>query len=333
MAELKQKRRGSLQIHLDASEIGTLAKVAEEREKRKEALLKSQRRKSTPILINSHHIETMKIEEQINNTLRNNNSEEREEEEKKDDEKPEKSLENGDQILRKDQKNWDYFEIDHPKAISDKKLQQLKAKYLRRRTEGSLGKDDFPLHFPLLMLNFIGEKSISEESEAELSSNDKKCKDRSQSVPIVSLQDSEAMDIESEEGIEKLRRISTDSGEESSATTDSSRKSSGQGSIYRRRSSHLSEFLSSEPPAKQKMTSQTTEDHDDDSDHKMTSAIQSEEKKRRRLSVETHQTIKVSHPKVFFLKNIKKNVNFSLSKIRIKRKMTALSVCPTLPPT
>ena len=140
MAELKQKRRGSLQIHLDASEIGTLAKMAEEREKRQEALLKSQRRKSTPILINSHHLETLKIEEQINNTLRNHHSEE---EEKKDDEKPEKNLEmshNGDDQARKDQKNWDYFEIDHPKAISDKKLQQLKAKYLRRRTEGSLGK-------------------------------------------------------------------------------------------------------------------------------------------------------------------------------------------------
>ena len=162
-----------------------------------------------------------------------------------------------------------------------------------------------------------------------MSSNDKKGKDRSQSVPVVSLPDDVAMDIESSE---KLRRISTDSGEES-ATTDSSRKSSGQGSIYRRRSSHLSEFLSSEPPAKQKMTSQTTEDHDDDSDHKMTSAIQSEEKKRRRLSVETHQTIKVSHPNVFFLKKSWKNVTFSLSKIRIKRKMTALSVCPTLPPT
>ena len=148
----------------------------------------------------------------------------------------------------------------------------------------------------------IGEKSISEESEADLSSNEKKGKDRSQSVPVVSLAEDVAMEIESSE---KLRRISTDSGEES-ATTDSSRKSSGQGSIYRRRSSHLSEFLSSEPPAKQKMTIQTTEDHDDDSDHKMTSAIQSEEKKRRRLSVETHQTIKVSHPKVFFLKNIKK---------------------------
>ena len=36
------------------------------------------------------------------------------------------------------QKNWEYFEINHPKAISDKKLEELKAKYARRRTEGSL---------------------------------------------------------------------------------------------------------------------------------------------------------------------------------------------------
>ena len=38
------------------------------------------------------------------------------------------------------QKNWDYFEsFDHPKAISDRKLQQLKAKFSRRsRTEGNL---------------------------------------------------------------------------------------------------------------------------------------------------------------------------------------------------
>ena len=35
-------------------------------------------------------------------------------------------------------KNWEYFEINHPKAISDKKLQELKAKYARRRTEGTL---------------------------------------------------------------------------------------------------------------------------------------------------------------------------------------------------
>lgn len=35
-------------------------------------------------------------------------------------------------------RTWDYFEINHPKAISDKKLEQLKAKYTRRKTEGVL---------------------------------------------------------------------------------------------------------------------------------------------------------------------------------------------------
>ena len=32
-------------------------------------------------------------------------------------------------------KNWEYFEINHPKAISDQRLQQLKAKYQKRKTE------------------------------------------------------------------------------------------------------------------------------------------------------------------------------------------------------
>jgi len=35
-------------------------------------------------------------------------------------------------------RTWDYFEINHPKAISDKKLEQLKAKYTRRKTETAL---------------------------------------------------------------------------------------------------------------------------------------------------------------------------------------------------
>jgi hypothetical protein len=35
-------------------------------------------------------------------------------------------------------RTWDYFEINHPKAISDKKLEQLKAKYTRRKTEACL---------------------------------------------------------------------------------------------------------------------------------------------------------------------------------------------------
>merc|ERR1719398_640761 len=35
-------------------------------------------------------------------------------------------------------RTWDYFEINHPKAISDKKLEQLKAKYTRRKTENDI---------------------------------------------------------------------------------------------------------------------------------------------------------------------------------------------------
>ena len=36
-------------------------------------------------------------------------------------------------------KKWEYFEIeDHPKAISDKKLLQLKSKYQRRNTEPAM---------------------------------------------------------------------------------------------------------------------------------------------------------------------------------------------------
>merc|ERR1719239_835312 len=35
-------------------------------------------------------------------------------------------------------RTWDYFEINHPKAISDKRLEQLKEKYTRRKTEASL---------------------------------------------------------------------------------------------------------------------------------------------------------------------------------------------------
>ena len=32
-------------------------------------------------------------------------------------------------------KNWEYFEINHPKAISDQRLQQLKAKYQKKRED------------------------------------------------------------------------------------------------------------------------------------------------------------------------------------------------------
>jgi len=306
LALLKQKRRGSLQIHLDPSDIGQLTKAAEDREARKkEALLKSQRRKSTPSSLLSSNLDSLKIEDIDNSVINKLNVEEQTDEadqpEKKDE--PEvlpstatKSRETAEadattqqhrksEILqRQREKNWDYFEIDHPKAISDKKLQQLKTKYLRRRTEGSL--------------NSGASASIKEENEEALTSGipsiviKPMLSDRSKSVPV-SLGHSDRnsvidieMEVEIEEDGVKMRRISTDSGEESA---DSSRRSS-RSSVYRRRSSHLSEFISDQ---KHKSDSDTNagdnttniEDLEIDSNN-AGSENNAAEKKRRRLSVE-----------------------------------------------
>jgi len=38
-------------------------------------------------------------------------------------------------------KNWEYFEINHPKAISDQRLQQLKAKYQKKRDDADVDGD------------------------------------------------------------------------------------------------------------------------------------------------------------------------------------------------
>ena len=294
LALIKQKRRGSLQIHLEAGEIGQLANAAEQREaKRQEALLKSQRRKSTPsnLLSNSSNLEAFKIEDQIHDILHldSNKAEqileeqdEKKDEMKKEDQTPESTNRKSEVIQRQNKgKNWyyEYFEIDHPKAISDKKLQQLKSKYLRRRTEGS-----------------IKPSSIKEESEGDLLSptaengpSDKtlKAQNRSKSVPMSmgsnlmtpgsGPQTDLQMEVD-EEGA-KIRRISTDSGEESA---DSSRRSS-RSSVNRRRSSHLSEFIDN-----QKCRGMETNSEDDNSisNHNINTNKSTEEKKRRRLSVE-----------------------------------------------
>ncbi len=236
-----------MQIHLDASDMGQLVKTAEEREKKNnEALLKSQRRKSTPVLNSSLKIEDIFLAHE--QKQQQDNQDENQDEKK--DEQPEvpadvkKSSVKEDlthqqhqrksEILQRRQveqreKNWDYFEIDHPKAISDKKLQQLKAKYLRRRTEGN-----------------INSTSIKEENETDSESCDQVTGkvDRSKSVPsfllnhdfilVTSNSDPSSNDKCS------LRKISTDSGEESADS--SSRRSSRSSVVYRRRSSHLSKI-------------------------------------------------------------------------------------------
>jgi len=264
---LKQKRRGSLQIQLDPSDIGKLAKAAEENK------LKSQRRKSTPLLRN--------LEDQIDNILNL-------EQEKKDHEK-DKSLSDDQQkkladndnestgctkasllasqqqarkselIQKNKQKNWDYFEIDHPKAISDKKLQQLKSKYLRRRTEGNL--------------------VIKEENEDNpTDSNEKQVPmlkaDRSKSVPVcLGNHIVDHMEVEDISDNSKLRKVSTDSGEESA---DSSRRSS-RSSVYNRR--RLSKILGDQ--AVSLSEDDTIEIRIDNADNNP-----EDENKRRRLSVE-----------------------------------------------
>ena len=136
-------------------------------------MLKTQRRKSTPTLLSNTNLETMKIQDQIvdilktasekeDNTMNSNisynpsvdnaneNTEEKKDEEKPESKKVDKSKQTADEnqqqrtksvpLMHTPQKNWDYFEsFDHPKAISDRKLQQLKAKFSRRsRTEGNL---------------------------------------------------------------------------------------------------------------------------------------------------------------------------------------------------
>merc|ERR1712008_209489 len=184
------------------------------------------------------------------------------------------------EILHKQrQKNWDYFEIYHPKARSDKKLQQLESKYLRRRTESSL--------------NSGATASIKEENEdasnsgVPSSGNKPMLSDRSKSVPV-SLGHSDRnsiidIEMEVEEDGVKMRRISTDSGEESA---DSSRRSS-RSSVHRRRSSHLSEFINDQKHKSEDITDGTNiEELETASNAGSDSTNNSAEKKRRRLSVE-----------------------------------------------
>jgi len=151
-------------------------------------------------------------------------------------------------------RTWDYFEINHPKAISDKKLEQLKEKYTRRKTEASL------LLEKKKEEREVGKSEREGQSEKEGLKNGRKAlaTTRTMSMPVIeSLASSEQMkkkkslelawdpltgeslvdqDTESvDSGRESdVRRLSTSSTSEESA---SSRKSS------RRKSSHLADIL------------------------------------------------------------------------------------------
>merc|ERR1711892_820000 len=164
---LKNKRRGSLQIQIDSKALAKLTETAEN-EKAKNAI-KLQRRKSTSAIIPLRLSEVKmpdidedgvatpnKSEEStIENAKDNNNSEKAVSEEESVENElniegssesintpyVNQSLPKGRVYLEKvneRKRTWDYFEINHPKAISDKKLEQLKAKYTRRKTEAAI---------------------------------------------------------------------------------------------------------------------------------------------------------------------------------------------------
>jgi len=152
-------------------------------------------------------------------------------------------------------RTWDYFEINHPKAISDKKLEQLKAKYTRRKTENDI----------LLSKSNIKDKNANEKLVTSRS-----CSSRAphSTPPVVRTQTlavfeglegsplpkksldlafdpltGECLETESVDSgreSEMTRKLSSDSSDEGS----SSRKSSKSGG--RRRSSHLGDILESE---------------------------------------------------------------------------------------
>lgn len=154
LEELKLKRRGSLQIEGDINITGhEVADILAAERK-----LKLQRRKSTSAILNSPvsemtilNLKGILLEGPKDNprpsAVVETDAIETPENPPKEESSPKVVLTNkpstsGPQAPSKTlgtkAKNWDYFEIDHPKAISEKKLQQLKAKYLRRKTEASI---------------------------------------------------------------------------------------------------------------------------------------------------------------------------------------------------
>jgi hypothetical protein len=184
--QLKNGRRGSLQIQLDTRAMTTLTEMAE-KERASRNVVKLQRRKSTSAIFSVRVPEPKMpgIDENSTSTPLSETTPiihtavmpggyDEEEEEKADVEKEleadrqhhpvhaaesSNSCEQGEELggaatihqsqllpkgraylekVNERKRTWDYFEINHPKAISDKKLEQLKAKYTRRNTEACL---------------------------------------------------------------------------------------------------------------------------------------------------------------------------------------------------
>lgn len=267
---MKNKRRGSLQIQIDPKAFEKLTE-AEENEKSQNNI-KLQRRKSTSAILplRLSEVKMANIDETCADlggktdleevtAEFNNNSEPAESEDDsvggEADNEGTQSLPKGRVYLEKvneRKRTWDYFEINHPKAISDKKLEQLKAKYTRRKTEADI---------------LSNSKSKKDRNDNEKSSGEKTPVAgihpiRTVSMPlfeglVTSSQkapldlafdpltgeclagDTESVDSGRES--ETVRKLSSGSSEES--TGSSSRKSSKSG---RRKSSNLVDILESD---------------------------------------------------------------------------------------
>jgi len=274
---MKNKRRGSLQIQIDPK---AFAKLTETEEKEKaENHIKLQRRKSTSAILplRLSEVKMADIDETVlelglggkpeleenNEPEFNNNSEQNVSEDESvgtetDNEGSTapytQSLPKGRVYMEKvneRKRTWDYFEINHPKAISDKKLEQLKAKYTRRKTEADI----------LSNSKSSKEKNDNEKSRCKAALAENKI--RTVSMPVFeglvdSPQPKKPLDlafdpltgeclsgdtesVDSGRESETVRKLSTDSSEESTAS--SSRKSSKSG---RRKSSNLVDIIESE---------------------------------------------------------------------------------------
>lgn len=160
--QLKMKRRGSLQLQINPEELTTLTDQGRA-DKRSGFDTKPHRRRSTsyvlsPIVtsnINENivtqnqkqaEVNVLKIDKPAKDIREHEEKKEKDEIEKK--EKKTYPVEDPEIINNKGlvyleevnqrKRTWDYFEINHPKAISDVKLEQLKSKYNRRKTETNL---------------------------------------------------------------------------------------------------------------------------------------------------------------------------------------------------
>merc|ERR1711899_516877 len=154
---MKNKRRGSLQIQIDPKAFEKLTETEENDQSRTD--MKLQRRKSTsailPLRLSEVKManidetcaelggktELEEVEAEFNNNSEPAVSEDDSVGTEADNDGGAASLPKGRVYLEKvneRKRTWDYFEINHPKAISDKKLEQLKAKYTRRKTEADI---------------------------------------------------------------------------------------------------------------------------------------------------------------------------------------------------